>query len=170
MEADFEGDEVEIKTARRSRVLSVEEVIDNYDVVDDNDFRVLSQLDRERISELAKNNPAELVIGILRAHGSQIDRDALKLMLVPSHIAAGDWSSWWTHPIIVQPQVAILATGAVTKKPAVIETPKGDTIGIRHKMFLSHSYDHRVVDGALGGMFVRKVADYLEQFDTNRKI
>ena len=97
LEADFEGDEVEIKTARRSRVLSVEEVIDNYDVVDDNDFRVLNQLDRERISELAKKNPAELVIGILRAHGSQVDRDALKLMLVPSHIAAGDWSSWWTR-------------------------------------------------------------------------
>ena len=73
-------------------------------------------------------------------------------------------------PIINQPQVAILALGAVRKVPAVIETPQGDSIGIRHKMFLSHSYDHRVVDGALGGMFVRKVADYLEQFDINRDI
>ena len=73
-------------------------------------------------------------------------------------------------PIINQPQVAILALGAIRKIPAVIETPYGDTIGIRHKMFLSHSYDHRVVDGALGGMFVRKVADYLEQFDINREI
>jgi 2-oxoglutarate dehydrogenase E2 component (dihydrolipoamide succinyltransferase) len=73
-------------------------------------------------------------------------------------------------PIIMQPQVAIMAVGAVKKKPAVIETPQGDFIGIRHMMFLSHSYDHRVVDGALGGMFVRKVADYLEQFDTTRSI
>lgn len=73
-------------------------------------------------------------------------------------------------PIINQPQVAILALGSINKKPAVIETPEGDFIGIRHKMFLSHSYDHRVVDGALGGQFVRRVADYLEQFDPNRSI
>jgi 2-oxoglutarate dehydrogenase E2 component (dihydrolipoamide succinyltransferase) len=73
-------------------------------------------------------------------------------------------------PIINQPQVAILALGAIRKMPAVIETPEGDFIGIRHKMFLSHSYDHRVVDGALGGQFVRRVADYLEQFDINKEI
>ncbi len=65
-------------------------------------------------------------------------------------------------PVINQPQVAIMATGAIRKKPAVIETPQGDLIGIRHMMFLSHSYDHRVVDGALGGRFVRRVADILE--------
>jgi len=68
-------------------------------------------------------------------------------------------------PIIPQPQVAILAVGAIVKKPAVIETPTGDVIGIRHKMYLSHAYDHRVVDGALGGMFVKRVAEYLEAFD-----
>jgi 2-oxoglutarate dehydrogenase E2 component (dihydrolipoamide succinyltransferase) len=73
-------------------------------------------------------------------------------------------------PIIPQPQVAIMAAGAIRKKPAVIETPQGDTIGIRHMMFLSHAYDHRVVDGALGGSFVRRVADYLEQWDVNREI
>ena len=73
-------------------------------------------------------------------------------------------------PIINQPQVAILALGAIRKIPAVIETPQGDTIGIRHKMFLSHSYDHRVVDGALGGQFVKRVAEYLEQFDINREL
>jgi 2-oxoglutarate dehydrogenase E2 component (dihydrolipoamide succinyltransferase) len=73
-------------------------------------------------------------------------------------------------PIINQPQVAILALGAIRKVPAVIETPDGDFIGIRYKMFLSHSYDHRVVDGALGGMFVKRVADYLEAFDINTKI
>jgi 2-oxoglutarate dehydrogenase E2 component (dihydrolipoamide succinyltransferase) len=70
-------------------------------------------------------------------------------------------------PIIMQPQVAILAVGAIQKKPAVLELPTGDVIAIRHKMFLSHSYDHRVVDGSLGGMFVRRVADYLEAFDIN---
>jgi 2-oxoglutarate dehydrogenase E2 component (dihydrolipoamide succinyltransferase) len=73
-------------------------------------------------------------------------------------------------PIINQPQAAIMALGAIRKMPAVIETPEGDVIAIRHKMFLSHSYDHRVVDGALGGMFVRRVADYLEQWDPNREI
>lgn len=73
-------------------------------------------------------------------------------------------------PIINQPQSGILALGAIRKKPAVIETPTGDTIGIRHMMFLSHSYDHRNVDGALGGQFVRKVADYLENFDLNRQL
>lgn len=73
-------------------------------------------------------------------------------------------------PIIPQPQVAILALGAIRKKPAVIETPQGDMIGVRHMMFLSHSYDHRVVDGMLGGTFVRRVADYLEQFDINRDL
>lgn len=73
-------------------------------------------------------------------------------------------------PIIMQPQVAIMAFGAIKKKPAVIETPEGDFIGIRHMMFLSHSYDHRVVDGALGGRFVRRVADLLENFDITREV
>jgi len=73
-------------------------------------------------------------------------------------------------PIINQPQAAIMAVGAIRKKPAVIETPQGDFIGIRQMMFLSHSYDHRIIDGALGGSFVRKVADYLEAFDPNREL
>lgn len=79
----------------------------------------------------------------------------------------GSFGNVMGTPIIMQPQVAILAVGAITKKPAVVETPTGDVIAIRHKMFLSHSYDHRVVDGSLGGMFVRRVADYLEAFDLN---
>jgi 2-oxoglutarate dehydrogenase E2 component (dihydrolipoamide succinyltransferase) len=79
----------------------------------------------------------------------------------------GSFGNVMGTPIINQPQVAILALGAIRKVPAVIETPEGDFIGIRHKMFLSHSYDHRVVDGALGGQFVRRVADYLEAFDIN---
>jgi 2-oxoglutarate dehydrogenase E2 component (dihydrolipoamide succinyltransferase) len=82
----------------------------------------------------------------------------------------GSFGNVMGTPIINQPQVAIMAVGAIRKKPAVIETPSGDFIGIRHMMFLSHSYDHRVVDGALGGQFVRRVADYLEAWDINRPI
>ena len=82
----------------------------------------------------------------------------------------GSFGNVMGTPIIMQPQVAIMALGAIQKKPSVVETPEGDMIGIRSKMFLSHSYDHRIVDGALGGMFVRKVADYLEAYDLNRGI
>ncbi|NCT18332.1 MAG: diapophytoene dehydrogenase [Flavobacteriaceae bacterium CG_4_8_14_3_um_filter_34_10] len=82
----------------------------------------------------------------------------------------GTFGSIMGTPIINQPQVAILALGAIRKVPAVIETPEGDFIGIRYKMFLSHSYDHRVVNGAMGGQFVKQVADYLEGFDINREI
>lgn len=82
----------------------------------------------------------------------------------------GSFGNVMGTPIIMQPQVGILALGAITKKPAVIETPNGDAIAIRHKMFLSHSYDHRVVDGSLGGMLVRRVADYLEAFDLKREL
>lgn len=80
----------------------------------------------------------------------------------------GTFGSVFGTPIINQPQVGILALGAIRKVPAVIETPEGDFIGIRQKMFLSHSYDHRVVDGALGGQFVKRVAEYLEAWDINR--
>jgi 2-oxoglutarate dehydrogenase E2 component (dihydrolipoamide succinyltransferase) len=82
----------------------------------------------------------------------------------------GTFGSIMGTPIINQPQVGILALGAIRKVPSVIETPDGDFIGIRYKMFLSHSYDHRVVNGALGGQFVKAVADYLEAWDMNREI
>ena len=82
----------------------------------------------------------------------------------------GTFGSVFGTPIINQPQVAILALGAIRKVPSVIETPEGDFIGIRSKMFLSHSYDHRVVNGALGGMFIKAVAEYLEAWDVNREI
>ncbi|OAB28937.1 2-oxoglutarate dehydrogenase E2 component (dihydrolipoamide succinyltransferase) [Flavobacterium fryxellicola] len=82
----------------------------------------------------------------------------------------GTFGSVFGTPILNQPQVGILALGAIRKMPAVIETPEGDFIGIRQKMFLSHSYDHRVVDGALGGSFVKRVAEYLEAFDVNRDV
>ena len=82
----------------------------------------------------------------------------------------GTFGSIMGTPIINQPQVGILALGAIRKVPAVIETSEGDFIGIRYKMFLSHSYDHRVVNGALGGQFVKAVKDYLEDWDSNREI
>lgn len=82
----------------------------------------------------------------------------------------GTFGNVFGTPIINQPQVGILALGAIRKKPAVLETPDGDVIAVRHMMFLSHSYDHRVVDGQLGGSFVRRVADHLESFDPNRSV
>lgn len=82
----------------------------------------------------------------------------------------GSFGNIMGTPVINQPQVAIMAFGSIQKKPAVIETPQGDTIGIRHKMFLSHTYDHRIIDGAMGGSFVRRVADHLESFSVDRAI
>ncbi len=82
----------------------------------------------------------------------------------------GSFGSVFGTPIINQPEVGILALGAIRKVPAVIETPEGDFIGIRQKMFLTHGYDHRIIDGALGGMFVKRVTEYLEAFDITRTI
>lgn len=79
----------------------------------------------------------------------------------------GSFGSVFGTPIINQPQVGILALGAIRKVPAVIETPEGDFIGIRQKMFLTHTYDHRIIDGALGGSFVKRVAEYLESFEVD---
>ncbi|MEE2837806.1 MAG: dihydrolipoamide acetyltransferase family protein [Bacteroidota bacterium] len=98
--------------------------------------------------------------------------------LTPDDIAGGTYTmsnvgtfgNVMGTPIINQPQVGILALGAIRKRPAVLETEQGDVIAVRSMMFLSHSYDHRVVDGMLGGSFVRRVADYLEGFDPNRPI
>lgn len=114
----------------------------------------------------------------LTVHINDLARRARANKLTPDDLSGGTYTvsnvgsfgNVMGTPIIVQPQCAILALGAVVKKPAVIETPNGDTIGIRHMMFLSHSYDHRVIDGSLGGMFVRRVADYLEAFELNRKV
>lgn len=116
------------------------------------------------------------LVGLTKAV-NQLANNARNNKLKPEDIQGGTYTitnvgtfgNVMGTPIINQPQVAILALGAIRKVPAVIETKDGDFIGIRHKMFLSHSYDHRVVDGALGGQFVRRVADYLEQFDADRK-
>ncbi|MCW8897411.1 MAG: 2-oxo acid dehydrogenase subunit E2 [Flavobacteriales bacterium] len=117
------------------------------------------------------------LVGLTKAVNDLANR-ARNNQLKPDEISGGTYTltnvgsfgNVMGTPIISQPQVAIMAVGAIQKKPAVIETPNGDAIAIRHKMFLSHAYDHRVVDGALGGRFVRRVADYLEQFDINRNL
>lgn len=129
------------------------------------------------IVPVIKNADQLNLLGITKAVNDLANR-ARQNKLSPDEISGGTYTitnvgtfgNVMGTPIINQPQVAIMAMGAIQKKPAVIETPQGDFIGIRHMMFLSHSYDHRVVDGALGGKFVRKVADYLENFDLNREI
>jgi 2-oxoglutarate dehydrogenase E2 component (dihydrolipoamide succinyltransferase) len=129
------------------------------------------------IVPVIKNADRYSLSGLAKAVNELADK-ARNNQLAPDDIQGGTYTvtnvgtfgNVMGTPIINQPQVAILALGAIRKMPAVVETPSGDMIAIRHKMFLSHSYDHRVVDGALGGMFVRRVADYLEQWDLNREI
>lgn len=129
------------------------------------------------IVPVIKNADQLNLVGLTKKVNDLADR-ARNNKLAPDDIAGGTYTitnvgtfgNVMGTPIINQPQVAIMAVGAIRKKPAVIETPHGDFIGIRHMMFVSHSYDHRVVDGALGGQFVRRFADYLENWDINREI
>ncbi|MBT7686977.1 MAG: 2-oxo acid dehydrogenase subunit E2 [Flavobacteriales bacterium] len=129
------------------------------------------------IVPVIKNADRLNLLGITKSVNDLANR-ARNNQLKPDEISGGTYTltnvgsfgNVMGTPIINQPEVAIMAVGAIQKKPAVIETDAGDTIGIRHFIFLSHSYDHRVVDGALGGMFVRRVADYLEQWDSEREI
>jgi 2-oxoglutarate dehydrogenase E2 component (dihydrolipoamide succinyltransferase) len=129
------------------------------------------------IVPVIKNADRMNLVGLAKAV-NELANNARNNKLKPEDIQGGTYTvtnvgtfgNVMGTPIINQPQVAILALGAIRKVPAVIETPEGDFIGIRHKMFLSHSYDHRVVDGALGGQFVRRVADYLEGFDPETTI
>lgn len=123
-------------------------------------------------------NAEQLNLTGLAKQVNRLANDARNNKLKPEDIQGGTFTlsnvgtfgNLMGTPIINQPQVAILATGVIKKKPVVLETPSGDVIAIRHMMFLSHSYDHRIVDGAMGGAFVRKVADYLESFDPDREI
>ena len=129
------------------------------------------------IVPVIKNADQLNLVGVAKKVNDLANRAKLG-QLKPDEIAGGTYTvsnvgtfgNVMGTPIINQPQSAILALGAIKKKPAVIETKLGDLIGIRHLMFLSHSYDHRNIDGALGGQFVRKVADYLENFDVNRTL
>jgi len=129
------------------------------------------------IVPVIKNADTMNLLGITRVVNDLANRARVN-KLVPDEIQGGTYTvtnvgsfgNVMGTPVINQPQVAIMAIGAIRKKPAVLETEMGDVIAIRHMMFLSHSYDHRVVDGALGGMFVRRVADYLEQWDSNTEL
>ena len=129
------------------------------------------------IVPVIKNADQLNLVGMAKSVNDLANR-ARKNQLKPDDIAGGTFTvtnigsfgSIFGTPIINQPQVGILALGAIRKTPAVIETPDGDFIGIRSKMYLSISYDHRVVNGALGGMFVKRVAEYLEKFDVNQDI
>lgn len=129
------------------------------------------------IVPVVKNADQLSLLGLTKAVNDLANR-ARNNQLKPDEISGGTYTltnvgtfgNVMGTPIINQPQVAIMAAGAIVKKPAVIETPEGDVIAVRHKMFLSHSYDHRAVDGALGGMFVKRVAEYLESWDLNREI
>ncbi len=131
--------------------------------------------DGNLIVPVIKNADQLNLVGMARAVNDLAER-ARRGALRPDEVMdgtytvtnVGSFGSVFGTPIINQPQVGILALGAIRKMPAVIETPAGDFIGIRSKMFLSHSYDHRVVNGALGGMFVKAVADYLEGWDSKR--
>lgn len=129
------------------------------------------------IVPVIKNADTMNLVGLSKAVNDLANR-ARNNKLSPDEIAGGTFTitnvgsfgNVMGTPIINQPQVAIMAIGVIKKKPAVLETPQGDVIAIRHMMFCSLSYDHRVVDGSLGGSFLRRVADYLEAFDINRPI
>lgn len=133
--------------------------------------------DGNLIVPVLKNADRYNITGLTKAV-NELVKKAKNGKLTPDDLSDGTYSisnvgsfgNVMGTPILVQPQVGILALGTIKKKPAVIETELGDTIGIRHMMFLSHSYDHRIIDGSLGGSFVKRVADYLEDFDVNRKL
>ena len=137
----------------------------------------VAQQNGNLIVPVIKNADSMNLLGLSRIVNDLAGRARIG-KLVPDEIQGGTYTltnvgsfgNVLGTPVINQPQVAIMAVGAIRKKPAVLETEFGDVIAIRHMMYLSHSYDHRVVDGALGGMFVRRVADYLEQWDVNREI
>ena len=137
----------------------------------------VAQANGNLIVPVIKNADSMNLLGITRTVNDFAARARIN-KLTPDEIQGGTYTvtnvgsfgNVMGTPVINQPQVAIMAVGAIRKKPAVIETEYGDVIAIRHMMYLSHSYDHRVVDGGLGGMFVRKVADYLEQWDMNTEI
>lgn len=129
------------------------------------------------IVPVIKNADMMNLVGLTKSVNDLANR-ARNNKLAPEEISGGTFTltnvggfgNVMGTPIINQPQVAIMATGSIKKKPAVIETEMGDVIAIRHMMFLSLSYDHRVVDGSLGGSFLRRVGDYMEQWDVNREV
>lgn len=146
--------------------------VDGYNIIKKRDINIgmaAALPNGNLIVPVIKNADRLNLVGLAKAVNDLANR-ARQGKLLPDEVSGGTYTvtnvgtfgNVLGTPVINQPQVAIMATGAIRKKPAVIETPQGDLIGIRHMMFLSHSYDHRVVDGALGGRFVKRVADLLE--------
>lgn len=152
--------------------------VDGYTIIKKRDINIgmaAAMPNGNLIVPVIKNADQLNLVGLARKVNDLANRARLGKLL-PDEISGGTYTmtnvgtfgNVMGTPVINQPQVAILATGAIRKKPAVIETPQGDLIGIRQQMFLSHSYDHRVVDGALGGRFVRRVADILESWSIDQ--
>jgi 2-oxoglutarate dehydrogenase E2 component (dihydrolipoamide succinyltransferase) len=152
--------------------------VDGYTIIKKRDINIgmaAAMPNGNLIVPVIKNADQLNLVGMARKVNDLANRARLGKLL-PDEISGGTYTvtnvgtfgNVLGTPVINQPQVAIMATGAIRKKPAVIETPTGDMIGIRHQMFLSHSYDHRVVDGALGGRFVRRVADILEAWSPDQ--
>lgn len=152
--------------------------VDGYTIIKKRDINIgmaASMPNGNLIVPVIKNADQLNLVGMAKKVNDLANRARLGKLL-PDEVSGGTYTvtnvgtfgNVLGTPVINQPQVAIMATGAIRKKPAVIETPQGDLIGIRHQMFLSHSYDHRVVDGALGGRFVRRVADILEAWSPDQ--
>lgn len=153
--------------------------VDGYNIIRKRDINIgmaAAMPNGNLIVPVIKNADQLNLVGIAKKVNDLANR-ARTGKLLPDEVSGGTYTvtnvgtfgNVLGTPVINQPQVAIMATGAIRKKPAVIETPQGDMIGIRQMMFLSHSYDHRVVDGALGGRFVRRVADILEAWSVDQE-
>lgn len=154
--------------------------VDGYNIIRKRDINIgmaAAMPNGNLIVPVIKNADRLNLVGLAKTVNDLANRARLGKLL-PDEISGGTYTvtnvgtfgNVLGTPVINQPQVAIMAMGAIRKKPAVLETPSGDVIAIRHMMFLSHSYDHRVVDGALGGRFVRRVADILEAWSIDQAI
>lgn len=154
--------------------------VDGYNIIRKRDINIgmaAAMPNGNLIVPVIKNADRLNLVGLAKAVNDLANR-ARQGKLLPDEVSGGTYTvtnvgtfgNVLGTPVINQPQVAIMATGAIRKKPAVIESPTGDMIAIRHMMFLSHSYDHRVVDGALGGRFVRRVGDILEAWDIDQGV
>lgn len=154
--------------------------VDGYKIIMHKDINIaiaVAKPDGNLVVPVLKNAEQKNLVGLAKSL-NQLAEAARKNKLTPEDYQGGTFTitnfgsfrNLIGTPIINQPQVAILATGSIEKKPAVMETLTGDAIVVRHKMFLSLSYDHRIIDGALGGAFLRRIADILEEFDIDRQV
>jgi len=154
--------------------------VDGYKIIMHKDVNIaiaVAKPDGNLVVPVIKNAEQKNLVGLTRNLNQLADAARKNKLTVEDYQGGtftitnfGSFRNLIGTPIINQPQVAILATGSIEKKPAVMETPTGDAIVVRHKMFLSLSYDHRIIDGALGGAFLRRIADILEEFNIDREI